>query len=134
MAPRMRCINSEGASMIKKIKNGNYQLLVTKDYKVMLYIDEQGYLWNYAKGIGEILTLSKHLHLRSHVLAQGKYRLYSVHDEPKLVDLQHLELSLGPGRWQGYLLLTGLPTFGKIRSRVVPTHEVISSQKRKVVT
>jgi hypothetical protein len=119
--------------MIKKIKTGMYQLLGTKDHKTMLYIDEQGYLWNYARGIGDLLSFSKHPHARSHVLAQGKYRLYGVKDEPKLVDLQHLELSLGRGQWQGYLLLTGLPTSRRVRRRIVPTEEIISPRIRKGV-
>jgi hypothetical protein len=38
----------------------------------------------------------------------------------------HLELSIGKGQWQGYLLLTGLPTNKKRRNRIIPTKEVIS--------
>jgi hypothetical protein len=42
-----------------------------------------------------------------------------------------LELSVGGGQWQGYLLLTGLPTAKKIRSRIEPTDEIIAKQKKK---
>lgn len=54
------------------------------------------------------------------------YRIYKVKNEPKLIDLLHLELSVGKNKWQGYLLLTGLPTKNKIRSRIVPSEEIIS--------
>ena len=92
----------------------------------MLYLDDQGYHWGYAPQIGQLLTFSKHPHAESYRLAQGNYRLYEVKDEPKLVDLEHLELSITKGVWQGYLLLTGLPKARKIRSRIEPTAEVIS--------
>src|SRR3989344_5837367 len=116
--------------MIKLLTKGKYRLLGTRDHKTMLYLDKQGYLWNYAPRIGELLTFSKHPHKQRYVLNQGTYRLYMVKDEPKLIDLQHLELSVGNSQWQGYLLLTGLPYSKKIRSRIEPTDEVISSKRR----
>lgn len=115
--------------MITLITKGDYRLIGTKDKKRMLYLGDQGYLWGYAKGIGDLFTLSKHTHVQEYLLAQGAYRIYAVKDEPKLVDLRHLELEIRPGVWQGYLLLTGLPTPKKIRSRIIPTDEVIASRK-----
>ncbi len=103
----------------------------TKDHKILLYLGKQGYLRSYAPKIGELLTFSKREHNTEYVIAQGNYRIYKVKDEPELVDLEHLELSLGGGAWQGYLLLTGLPTEEKIRSRIVPTEEVITNRKYK---
>ncbi|MEK7150768.1 MAG: hypothetical protein AAB783_01050 [Patescibacteria group bacterium] len=119
--------------MIKLVKKGIYRLVWTKDRQRMLYLGDCGYLWVYAKGIGELFAFSKHPHKPSYILAEGKYRIYTVEKEPKYVDLQHLELSVKPGVWQGYLLLTGLPTKNKIRSRIVPTDEIISfTRARKV--
>lgn len=115
--------------MIKLIAKGSYRLIGTKDHQKILYLRNQGYLWAYAKSIGELLTFSKHLHKPEYILAEGKYNLYKVKDEPKFVDLLHLELSVGE-KWQGYLLLTGLPTKNKIRSRIIPSTEVISPQNR----
>lgn len=112
--------------MIKLIKKGSYRLVATKDHKRMLYLDGQGYQWAYAEHIGDLLAFSKHPHTFNYLLALGAYRIYRVKDEPKLVDLDHLELQVGDGQWQGYLLLTGLPTRRKIRSRIEPTREVIS--------
>lgn len=112
--------------MIKLITKGKYRIIWAKDRQRILYLEDQGYLWSHAKGIGELLTFSKHPHKLSYTLAEGKYRIYAVKNEPKYVDLRHLELSVGPNLWQGYLLLTGLPTAIKIRSRIVPTSEVIS--------
>lgn len=85
-------------------------------------------MWTYARNIGELLTFSTHPHQRDYLLAEGKYNIYKVKDDPKLIDLLHLELSVGR-KWQGYLLLTGLPTKKKIRSRIVPTEEIISGKK-----
>ncbi len=113
--------------MIKLINKGDYKLIGTADRKIILYLDGQGYHWGYAPTIGNLLTFSKHPHKESYVLATGKYKIYEVEDEPKLVDLEHLELSLGSNQWQGYLLLTGLPKARKIRSRIEPTNEVISN-------
>lgn len=116
--------------MIKAIAQGVYKLVATKDKKRILYLGDQGYLWSYAKNIGDLLSFSRHLHVQEYTLAKGIYCLYRVENEPKYVDLEHLELQVGTHEWQGYLLLTGLPTVGKIRSRIVPTREVISGAKK----
>jgi hypothetical protein len=112
--------------MITITQQGTYHLVDTKDKKRMLYLDDQGYIWKFAPGIGDLLVFSKHPHKREDLLAQGLYRIYDVHNEPHLVDLQHLELSVQPSVWQGYLLLTGLPTAKKIRSRIIATNELLS--------
>lgn len=117
--------------MIKLLTKGKYRLEKTKDRKKVLYLGEQGYLWSYAKGIGELLSFSKHQHLKDYLLAQGNYFIYVIKDEPEYVDLQHLELETGAGSRQGYLLLTGLPTVEKIRSRIVPTDEVIEKPQKE---
>ena len=85
--------------MIKLLEKGIYRLVWAKDRQRILSLGDQGYLWSHAKGIGELLTFSKH--------------------------------SIRPGVWQGFLLLTGLPTKNKIRSRMVPTNEMISSKRAK---
>lgn len=116
--------------MIKLIKRGKYRLIITKDMERMLYLEDQGYIWSYAKGIGEILSFSKHPHKLQYTLAQGNYVIYKVENEPKYIDLEHLELSIKGNIMQGYLLLTGLPNVKKIRSRIVPTDEIINIKKR----
>jgi len=60
------------------------------------------------------------------MLSLGQFRLYDVKDEPKLTDLIHLELFVGGGLWQGYLLPTGLPTDKDKRNRIIPTDELIT--------
>lgn len=112
--------------MIKLLQKGRYKIVQTRDHNTILYLEEQGYHLDYAPRIGDLLTFSKHTHRLSYTLAQGVYKLYQVKNEPKLIDLRHLELSLGKGQWQGYVLLTGLPTSQKLRSRIEPTQEVIS--------
>jgi hypothetical protein len=112
--------------MIKLVKKGEYSLIAAKDNQRILYLGQQGYLWSYAKNIGELLTFSKHPHNLDHVLKKGIYKIYNIKNEPKYVDLYHLELLSNPEQRQGYLLLTGLPTKRKIRSRIIPTSEIIT--------
>lgn len=114
--------------MIKLLQKGKYRLVATKDHKRLLYLGTQGYQWVYAEHIGDLLVFSKHAHKFNYLLSAGEYRIYKVKNEPKLVDLEHLELQIGQRSWQGYLLLTGLPTRSKLRSRIEPTGEVISNR------
>ena len=118
--------------MIKLIQKGKYKLLVTKEGKTMLYLGEQGYLWSFAKNIGYLLSFSKHPHHPQYLLAQGDYRMYEIRNEPRYVDLVHLELSVDAKTRQGYLLLTGLPNSKKIRSRIIPTDEDIGARTRSI--
>ena len=60
------------------------------------------------------------------ILSVGHYRLYKVANEPEISDQLHLELCVGQGIWQGYLLPTGLPTDEKKRNRIIPTREIIT--------
>ena len=113
--------------MINLIQSGDYRLIETKSQTKVLILDKQHtYAWVYAEEIGEILVESHNPHATDHLLAVGKYRLYQVENEPNLADTLHLELSVGEGLWQGYLLITGLPDDEKKRSRIIPTHELIS--------
>lgn len=115
--------------MIKLLKDGDYSLVETKDHIKILTLDDAQFAWVAASGIGEILVASHNPHEVDHLLATGKYRLYAVEDEPKIVDQQHLELHVGRKRWQGYLLPTGLPTDKKKRARVIATKEIIPTPR-----
>jgi hypothetical protein len=119
--------------MIKLMKKGDYQLVQTKNEVKILYLDKKAYAWVFAKDIGEILVTSHTPHKVDHVLAVGRFRLYEVEAEPHLTDLPHLELLVGDRRWQGYLLLTGLPTDQKTRSRIIPTNECITAPSKGIV-
>jgi hypothetical protein len=119
--------------MIQLKKEGQYRLIETKGQTKILTLDNEQsssssktYAWVNATEIGEILVASHKGHKTDHFLAIGKYRLYQVKDEPSLTDLLHLELSVGRGIWQGYLLTTGLPTTKNKRKRIIPTSEVIT--------
>lgn len=112
--------------MIKLLRKGEYQLIETKGQTKILTIDDNTYAWVNVSEIGEILVTSHNPHKTDNILALGKYRLYEVKDEPNLTDLQHLELLVGNGRWQGYLLTSGLPTVENIRKRIIPTEELIT--------
>ncbi len=113
--------------MIKLIKEGKYRLIETKNQTKVLTLDgKKTFAWVPVADIGEILIASHTKHKTDHTLCMGTYRLYEVKDEAKLTDLVHLELLVGEGVWQGYLLLTGLPTIAKNRNRIVPTDEIIT--------
>jgi hypothetical protein len=113
--------------MIKKLRSGEYQLLETKQNTKMLVLDgKSAFAWVVAGEIGEILVSAEIPSDVGAVLSAGEYRLYLVKDEPKLVDLEHLELAIGDGHWQGYLLPTGLPSSEDKRNRIIATDEVIT--------
>ena len=114
------------AQMITLLKSGEYLLIETKKNTKILYLDDDTYAWVEPPNIGEILVVSHQAHKTDCILATGKYHFLSVEDEPELTDVMHLELEVGHSLWQGYLLLTGLPTDTKKRARIVPTHETIT--------
>ncbi len=113
--------------MIRFLKQGAYVLSETKEgTKILTFDTKSTYAWIIVSGIGEILVSSHSQHENSHILASGMYRMYQIKDEPDLTDLVHLELLVGNGVWQGYLLPTELPKGAKRRSRIIPTHEIIT--------
>lgn len=113
--------------MIKMLAEGHYKLLETKQQtKILILDDKKTFAWVNVIDIGEILVTSHKSHHTDTVLAVGRYRLYDIKDEPTLTDLYHLELHVGNGTWQGYLLPTGLPDDKKKRNRIIPTNEIIT--------
>lgn len=117
-----------GGSMISIIQQGTYKLVETKGQTKILYLGDETYAWVEPIDIGEILVHSHNVHKTDCVLSIGDYSLYDVVNEPELSDQQHLELETGNKSWQGYLLLTGLPTNKKIKGRIIPTNEVIAGK------
>lgn len=112
--------------MIKLIKKGKYSLVETRNDVKILKLDKKTFVWIFTKSIGEMLVTTHRPHKTDQKLAKGEYRLYDVEDDPNLVDQLHLELSVGEGDWQGYLLPTGFPKDSKTRSRIISTYELIS--------
>lgn len=116
--------------MIGIRKNGTYKLVETKRHTKILHLDGDAYAWVEPVNIGEILVTTHIVHKTDCVLSIGRYHLYTVEHVPNLVDTTHLELEVGASRWQGYLLPTGLPDDRKTRSRIIPTHEIITGNRR----
>lgn len=112
--------------MIRLLEKGKYTLIETVAHTKILILDKKVFAWIDAKGIGEILIASHKTHKTDHVLSIGNYRLYGVKNEKALTDLIHLELYVGNGLWQAYLLTTGLPNENKKRVRIIPTKEIIT--------
>ena len=112
--------------MITQIKQGNYRLIETVEKTKILVLDDQiNFAWVNAEGIGEILVFVSGEFREQKITASGKYNLYLVKDEPKLVDIEHLELQAGTNLWQGYLLPTGLPTTEDQKNRIISTEELV---------
>ena len=114
--------------MITLQRSGHYKLIETKHNTKILYLDDDAYAWVEPVSIGEILVVTHNAHKTDCILSLGDYHIYKVIDEPHLADHVHLELEVGNGVWQGYLLLTGLPTDEKTRGRIIPTPEVVTGQ------
>ena len=115
--------------MITQTRDGTYKLLQTQGKITMLSLDDEMFTWLEVEGIGEVLVAASKTHYAETVLSEGQYRLYDVDDEPNLSDQQHLELEAEHGKWKGYLLPTGLPEGKKIRSRIIPTKELIAANQ-----
>lgn len=113
--------------MIKLVDQGSYHLIETHGHTKLLILDKKKvFAWVNVEDIGEILVTTHKSHEVDHLLTAGKYRLYEVKDEKDFTDLVHLELLVGEGLWQGYLLPTGLPDDKDIRNRIIPTKEIIT--------
>lgn len=113
--------------MIKLLKTGKYSLIETFDHtKILTLDDKSSYAWIKAAEIGDILVSTHKKFNPETIISTGSYRLYGVRDESELTDLSHLELFVGDGRWQGYLLPTGLPRGAKKRNKIIPTNEIIT--------
>lgn len=112
--------------MITLLKAGAYRLIETRKHVKILYLDDDAFAWIIARRIGEILVSVRKQHKTDCTLSIGAYKLYDVEDEPQLTDVQHLELEIGNGKWQGYLLLSGLPSRADPKVRIIPTPELIN--------
>ena|SRR3990167_10275670 len=113
--------------MIKLQKQGNYKVVETWGQTRILILDRNAsFAWIAAKGIGEILVTTKKKFNKLYCLVRGRFRIYEVEKEPRLTRGQHLELYIGEGYWQGYLLPTGLPKDKDIRNKIVPINQIIT--------
>ena len=113
--------------MIKLVDSGIYELVQTVNQtKVLTLHGRKHYAWINAQNIGEILVATKKLPKISYIISSGKFRLYEVKDAPEFTDLFHLELLVGEGKWQGFILPTKLPTLADNKNRIIPTDELIT--------
>lgn len=121
--------------MIILLNQGEYKLVGSKGGSRLLILDDKDcYAWINANEIGEILVQTKNKLIDSYILSRGKYRIYRVTGENNLTDLLHLELYIGEGYWQGYLLPTGLPSKENPKNKIIPTKEIITEASRLRLT
>lgn len=113
--------------MIAVLQRGLYRLLQTKSQtKILIFDDRDIYAWVDIGNGGEILIVSDKNFEDGTLLCLGSYRMYKVKDEQNLSNDIHLELQVGLGEWQGYILPTGLPTNKKKRSSILATKELVT--------
>ena len=114
-------------NMLKIVDHGCYHLYESSEQDKILIMDKKRtYRWKKLHDSGEIISGSAKNSESDHLLAIGKYRLYTVKDETDLSDGDHLELFIGDGKWQGYLLPLGLPLNKKINYQILATDEIIT--------
>jgi len=113
--------------MIKNVKRGDYKLLRIKGDQRILILDGKKYLWTYDKTYGDRLELAPKEYEEACVLSVGHYRIYSVKDDSTFTDQFHLELLIGRGKWQGYLLPDGLPSSRLEKDSLQATKETITN-------
>jgi len=114
-------------NMIKILDQGCYQLYKATNESKLLTIDKKkNYIWNKQADKEDITLCAYKNSKKDELLTVGKYRLYAVKNENDLSDGEHLELFVGDGKWQGYLLPTSLPSDKKLTSPIYPTEEIIT--------
>src|SRR5579859_5033677 len=97
--------------MISVLRRDEYRLIETKGQtKILILENIETFAWINVGEIGEILVTTHKMHSDDYILAIGNYRLYDVLYDNKFTNGLHLELYVGEGIWQGYILPTGLPT------------------------
>ena len=116
--------------MISITRRGQYRLIqIQKQTKVLILDNKDIFLWQISAEQGEVLKKT-HSHVQEiEVLAEGPYRFYEIDNEDGLIDGMHLELLVGEGRWQGYLLPEGIPSDSKKIQKhyhISPTKETIT--------
>lgn len=116
--------------MISLVNSGDYRMIETKADTKVLELDGSTFAWVNAKGIGEILVTTHRQHKTDAILSVGRFKLYEVKNEQGIADLQHLELEVGTDVWQSYLLLTGLPTDERKRTRIIPSQDHITGDEK----
>jgi len=113
--------------MIRVLRTGQYNLIATREFSRLLILDGKTiYEWITWKGVGELNLSARKITQTESVLSMGKYRLYEVKNEPSITEMIHLELLVGIGKWQGYLLPDGLPAIQDKKVRITSTSERIT--------
>ncbi|RJR26265.1 hypothetical protein C4561_05620 [candidate division WWE3 bacterium] len=111
--------------MIQVLSRGYYKLIKITPFSEKLVLDNDCFSWSNAS---ELSVIPDKCRDENDIKAEGNYRLYTVADENKYTEGQHLELQTGCGCWQSYLLPLGLP---KSKNKHV---KILNIEERLTVT
>lgn len=113
--------------MISVLKRGEYKILEAKNnIRILILDNKEVFEWNSQAKNGEISISSYKNNQDDNLLSVGNYRLYNVEDETDYIGQKHLELQVGCGYWQGYLLPKDLPKKNKESNVIIPTKELLT--------
>lgn len=112
--------------MITVLQTGTYQLYKQDSTRLLTLNGKKRYLWQKNHGPTEYLTLLPRQERTAELSASGAFRLYDVKKETNLTDGMHLELFVGEGCWERYLLPDKLPNVKAKVSDIVKTDECIT--------
>jgi hypothetical protein len=112
--------------MITLLQSGKYTLLQAIEEVKALLLDKKLFGWDEVVAEEELVFFSLKQFHPIGISTTGKYRLYEVKGEKKLVNAIHLELFAGDGKWEGYLLPDGLPTKEVPRKKIVRIDQTIT--------
>ena len=113
--------------MITPTSRGTFKLLETKRGQRVLYLNDEIYEFVTPN---RIRSSFRKYHKSDCVLSAGRFQIYFVSVENHITEHWHLELEVGANIWQGYLLPQGLPGEEFYVTRLLPTSEIISKNRK----
>lgn len=117
--------------MVRIIGSGTYKLTETKDNQKILSLGKyNNFQWVSTGCEGQIKYVKLDPKQICCLLSTGNYRIYEVKNELGLSNSKHIELHVGRGKWQGYLLPKGLPAKLQRKRVIVQTNEIITKSSK----
>jgi hypothetical protein len=113
-------------AMITVLSTGTYQLYKKDPLRILTLNGKKKFLWEKSRdATGQLRFWTPQDNIEE-LSASGAFRLYDVKKETDLTDGMHLELFVGEGDWEGYLLKDKLPNAKRKECDIVKTDECIT--------